>query len=507
MSGHAAPRSLMTGEEYLESLRDGRAVYVDGERVKDVTTHPAFANSALSVARLYDALHAPATRDVLTATDDFGLRTHRFFKPSRSAGELLAAREAIATWSRMGYGFLGRTPDYKAAFMSGLAANADFYGEFAPNATRWYQEFAGRGLYLNHVIINPPTDRKQAIHDMRDVFVHVEKETDEGIVVSGAKMLATGSAITNASFVAPVASAALTPGRGEDFAVVFFARMDNPGVKLICRTPYARRDRAPFDAPLSSRFDENDAVLVLDRALIPWEDVLVHRDIQRSTGFYARSGFANLYNFQSGVRLSVKLEMMAGLLSLGTKANGTDAFRGVQAAVGELVTMRNMVWGLTTAMAMDPEPGTDGIALPKLEYASAVRMYNAQVWDRVHEIFETTLGGSPLVVPSSARDLDHPELRPLIDRFYRGSDTTAQDRIKLFKLIWDAIGTEFGGRHELYERNYSGNGEQVRLDALKWATGRGAVAAYEEFVHTCMADYDTTGWTRGPWHTDPADAW
>lgn len=491
--------ALMTGAEYLDSLRDGRAVYVDGERVADVTTHPAFRNAALSVGALYDALHHPETRETLTAPDDFGTLTHRFFKPSRSTADLLAAREAISCWSRMSYGFLGRTPDYKASFMSGLAANAGYYGEFAPNAVRWYREFTGKGLYLNHVIINPPTDRKQPIPAMRDVFVHVERETDAGIVVSGAKMLATGSAITHAGFVAPVASAALTPGGGEDFAVVFFVRMDNPGVKLICRTPYASRAPHPFDAPLTSRFDENDAVLVLDRALIPWEDVLVHRDPARATGFYARSGFPNLYTFQSGIRLAVKLELMTGLLSLGVRANGTDPFRGVQAAVGELVAMRHMVWGLTSAMALDPEPGTDGIVLPRLEYAAALRTYNAQVWNRVHELFGATLGGSPLVVPSTGRDLDHPELRPLIERFYRGSGTSAHDRIKLFKLIWDAIGTEFGGRHELYERNYSGNAEQIRLDTLKWATGRGAVAAYEEFARDCMADYGTDGWARGPW--------
>ncbi|MEU1826326.1 4-hydroxyphenylacetate 3-hydroxylase family protein [Streptomyces abikoensis] len=499
--------TLMTGDEYLESLRDGRQVYLDGERVKDVTRHPAFRNSALSVARLYDALHDPATADVLTGVDEAtGIRTHKFFRPSRSAAELVEAREAIATWARMSYGFLGRTPEYKASFMAGLGVNADYYGPYAANATAWYEEFARKALYLNHVIINPPVDRKRAIHDMEDVYVRAVRETDAGVVVSGAKMLATGSAITNAGFVAPVGSAALVPGKAEPFALVFFVRMDNPGVKLVSRTPYARAGTSPFDAPLSSRFDENDAVLLLDEALIPWEDVLVHRDIERATGFYATSGFPNLYNFQSGIRLSVKLELMAGLLSRGTRANGTDAFRGVQAAVGEIVTMRDMVWALTSAMAYDPEPGSGGTVVPRLEHASAMRMYNAQIWDRVHELFETTLGGAPLAVPSSARDLASPELRPLIDRFYRGSDTSAEDRIKLLKLVWDAIGTEFGGRHELYERNYSGNGEQVRLDALRWAGKRGSLARYEALVQDCLDDYDTDGWRRGPWqdltHTD-----
>ncbi|MEV4871850.1 4-hydroxyphenylacetate 3-hydroxylase family protein [Streptomyces syringium] len=493
--------TLMTGEEYLESLRDGRQVYLDGDLVKDVTRHPAFRNSALSVARLYDALHDPATADVLTGVDvGTGIRTHNFFKPSRSAAELVEAREAIATWARMSYGFLGRTPEYKASFMSGLGVNADYYGPYAANAAAWYREFAGKALYLNHVIINPPVDRKRAIHDMEDVFVHAVRETDAGVVVSGAKMLATGSAITNAGFVAPVGSAVLAPGKAEPFALAFFVRMDNPGVKLVCRTPYAQAARSPFDAPLSSRFDENDSVLLLDEALIPWEDVLVYRDIERATGFYATSGFANLYNFQSGIRLSVKLELMAGLLARGTRANGTDEFRGVQAAVGEVITMRDMVWALTSAMAYDPEPGSGGMVVPRLEHASAMRMYNAQVWDRVHELFETTLGGAPLAVPSSARDLANPELRPLIDRFYRGADTSALDRIKLLKLVWDAIGTEFGGRHELYERNYSGNGEQVRLDALKWATRRGNLARCEALVQDCLDDYDVDGWRRGPWH-------
>lgn len=488
---------MLTGAEYLESLRDGRNVHVNGERVSDVTKHPAFRGCALSIAAMYDALHDPSTAEALVGVDEHGTTTHKFFKPSRSVQDLLDAREAVAIWSRMGYGFLGRTPDYKASFMAGLGVSASYYGDFADNATRWYREFTTKALYLNHVIINPPLDRKKPIHEMDDVFVRAVRETDGGIVVSGAKMLATGGAITHASFVAPVASAVLEPGKAESFALAFFARMNNPKIHLICRTPYATE--APFDRPLASRFDENDAVLVFDEAFIPWEDVLVYRDIKRSTGFYASSGFANLYNFQSGIRLATKLDLMTGLLSRITRANGTDAFRGVQAAVGELATMKDLVWGLTTAMACDPEAGPGGTVRPRLEYASAMRMVNAQLWDRVHELFETHLGGSPLVVPSGHRDLKNPELRGLIDRYYRGSDCTAVERIKLLKLAWDAIGTEFGARHELYERNYSGNGEQIRLDALKWATMRGSIARSEAFVEKCMGDYDETGWVRGPW--------
>jgi 4-hydroxyphenylacetate 3-monooxygenase len=186
--------TLMTGAEYLESLRDAREVYLYGERVKDVTAHPAFRNAARSIMRLYDTLHDPAQRDLLTIVDDYGIRTHRFFAPSKSPQELLAARDAIAAWARLSYGFMGRTPEYKAAFMASLGANPEFYAPYGDNALNWYKKFATRGLFLNHVLVNPPVDRRKPIHEVADVFVHVVKEQDDGIVVSGAKMLATGSA-------------------------------------------------------------------------------------------------------------------------------------------------------------------------------------------------------------------------------------------------------------------------------------------------------------------------
>ena len=153
----------LTGDEYLESLRDGRAVYIDGERVADVTRHPAFRNSARSIARLYDALHDPRTRDLMTAEDSSGIRTHRFFMPAYTPADLLASREAIAHWARMSYGYMGRTPDYKAAFMAALGADPDWYAPLADSARGWYRRYAEGALFLNHVLINPPIDRDKEV--------------------------------------------------------------------------------------------------------------------------------------------------------------------------------------------------------------------------------------------------------------------------------------------------------------------------------------------------------
>ncbi|HEY8885100.1 MAG TPA: 4-hydroxyphenylacetate 3-hydroxylase C-terminal domain-containing protein, partial [Chloroflexota bacterium] len=260
--------------------------------------------------------------------------------------------------------------------------------------------------------------------------------------------------------------------------------------------------QSPFDNPLSSRFDENDAVLLFDDAFIPWENVLVYRDIERANSFYRQSGFLSRYNLQSGTRLGVKLDFMAGLFAKGISANGTDEFRGVQVALGDVLAWRNLIWALTAAMCLDPQPGPGSSVIPRVEHAATLRLFATQCWPTIKEIFETYLGASPLVVPSSYRDLQNPELRPLIDRYYRGSDSTAEARIKLFKLIWDAIGSEFGGRHELYERNYSGNNEQVRLDLVNIARGSKQLERSAAFVEQCLADYDLDGWTSGIWTSE-----
>jgi 4-hydroxyphenylacetate 3-monooxygenase len=488
---------LFTGTDFLASLDDGREVWFEGERINNVTTHPAFRNSARSIARLYDALHDPELKDDLTLVDKFGITTHKFFAPSYSVHELVAARQAIATWQRMGYGWMGRTPDYKAAFMAQLAEGYDFYDPFGDNALDWYKKCAARCLFINHVLIDPPVDRNKARIDVRDVYLAVDRDDDKGIYVSGAKMVATGSALTHATFVAVNSGTAarMEVGRDEDMALVFLIDMNAPGLKLITRPSYEYNAASPFDAPLASRFDENDAVMIFENAFISWDNVLIYRDVEKSKGFYAQSGFFNRFNLQSAVRLAIKLEFCLGLLIKGTDAAGTSQFRGVQTAIGELVGMRDLVWSLTTAMVYDPEPGIGGTVVPRLQTAAASRIYTTRAWHRVREIFESILAGAPIYTVSSVRDMRSAELQPIIDRYYRGTGLTGPDRIKLFKLVWDALYSEFAGRHALYERNYAGNQEQHFLDAWQWSQIRGDAERYGTLVDQCLSDYDLDGWT------------
>ena len=241
----------MNGDEYVESLRDGRQIYIHGKRVEDVTTHPAFRNSVRSIARLYNALHDPATKDVLTTETDTGSGgyTHPFFKAPHSAADLVAGRDAIAAWQRLTYGWMGRSPDYKAAFLATYGPNADYYAPFADNARRWYKEAQERVYFMNHTLVNPPVDRDKEIHEVSDVFIHAVKETDEGVVVRGAKMVATGSALSNYNFVSYHGN---LPIKKEEYALSFFAPMDHPNIKLLCRPSYefiGRGGRQPVRLP------------------------------------------------------------------------------------------------------------------------------------------------------------------------------------------------------------------------------------------------------------------
>ena len=448
---------------------------------------------------MYDVLHDPDLSDVMLGEDSLGIFTHRFFMPSYSTDDLLAARDAIAVWARLSYGYMGRSPDYKASFMATLGADPDWYEPFGDSARSWYRKYAERCLFLNHVLINPPIDRDREVHEVEDVFVHVVEERDEGMVVEGAKMLATGSALTHATFVAQNSAVSLEPGIAEDYALAFIVPMDAPGMKLISRASYEQPVKAPWDYPLSSRFDENDGVAIFDRVLVPWEDVLVYRDVQKATGFYAQSGFMPRYTLQSGTRLAIKLEFLCGLLARGLKANGTSDFRGVQAKLGELIGWRNMIWGITSTLCHETQPGPGGSVVPALEYATLIRLFGTQAFPKARDIFTELLGGAPLVTPSTSRDLLSDELRPVIDRYYRGSEGDAHDRIKLLKLIWDAVGSEFGSRHAWYEVNYGGNQDQIRLDVLRFAQIRGLTGSFDELVESCLADYDLEGWTDDTW--------
>jgi 4-hydroxyphenylacetate 3-monooxygenase len=271
------------------------------------------------------------------------------------------------------------------------------------------------------------------------------------------------------------------------------------GVKLLCRVSNEYRATtmgSPFDYPLSSRFDENDAIFILDNAFVPWEDVFVYGDVDKANNFFPRTGFHPRAMFHGCTRLAVKLDFITGLLIKATEMTGARAFRGVEANIGEVIALRNMLWSLSEAMALKPMPWAGGAVLPDGDAALAYQVLAPEAYVQIKTLIEKTVASGLIFLNSHVSDFKEPEIRRYLDRYMRGSDgSDAVSRVKLMKLLWDAIGTEFGGRHELYEINYSGSHEEIRRYALFGALASGAYDRMKRFADTCLAEYDLNGWS------------
>jgi 4-hydroxyphenylacetate 3-monooxygenase len=490
----AAPVVPFTGKEYLESLDDGREVWIYGERVRNVAEHPAFRNSARMIARLYDALHDPARKDVLTMPTEWGGFTHRFFRAPHTVEEQVASRDAIAEFQRIGFGWMGRSPDYKGSFLGTLGANAAFYKGYEENAKRWYRKAQERTWYINHAIMNPPVDRNLPSADTSNVYVQVTKETDAGIYVSGAKVVATGSALTHYTFVA---HAGQVPIKDARFAPLFMVPTSAPGVKMISRISNEQRAAvlgSPFDYPLSSRLDENDAILVLDNVFVPWEDVFMHGNVDVANKFAPESGFNNRASMHGCTRLAVKLDFICGLMAKALEITGANTFHGVQSRFGEVLAWRNAMWGLSDAMAKSNTPW-HGMVQPDARYAGAYRVLSQIAYPSIKGIIETCIASGLIYLNSHANDFKTPELRPYLDKYLRGTGgISGEQRVKTMKLLWETVGTEFGARHELYEINYLGSNDVTRLANLLDAQSSGDLDRMKRFVDDCMDEYDLDGW-------------
>jgi 4-hydroxyphenylacetate 3-monooxygenase len=182
------------------------------------------------------------------------------------------------------------------------------------------------------------------------------------------------------------------------------------------------------------------------------------------------------------------------------RATGGDEFRGNQAMLGEIIAWRDLFWSLSDAMASNPQPWVGDALLPNLQPATAYRVFAPDAYSRIKEIIEKIVASALIFLPSSARDFANPEIDPLLQRYVRGSNgIDYKERIKIMKLLWDAIGSEFGGRHELYERNYAGNHEDIRIQALTGARRNGNLDRMTALADRCMSDYDEEGWTDPHW--------
>ena len=468
---------MKTGPDHLAALRDGRAIYILGERVTDVTTHPAFRNSVASAAHLYDFQSAPENVEKMTfASPGSGERVSRSWQLPTSYAELVARREALVAWAETHFGFMGRSPDHVASCLAGMYMGLDqfeaFDGERAA-ALRDYFHFArDRDLYLTYAIINPQADRSKSAAEQPGMF-HAARICDrgqEGITINGSKMLATSAIMANEVFVTCIQP--LAPEDGP-YAFSFAVPMNTPGLKILSRKSYEWGAGSVFDNPLSSRFDENDAMLYFDEVLVPWDRVFIAQDVGMcQKQFHATP--AHVYqNYQCQIRLMVKMRFLIGLAREICRVSGTEAFPQVRETLGQLAAEAAMVEAFVTAMeAKGTHRGPYYVPDRHMLYASQV--LTQQLYPKVIHTLRDLAGGNMIMLPSGIEDLRDPAIAAYVLSAQGSGERVPEDRVKFFKLAWDAVGSEFASRHTQYEMFYAGAGFVTKGHSFRCYDWQGA---------------------------------
>ncbi len=479
-----------SGDDYLRGLRDGRTVLVNGERVADVTAHGAFAGAIRTVARLYDLAHDPANRELLTyPSPRDGRPVNKAWLVPRTREDLAARRRAIKYWADASYGFLGRSPDHVSSFFAGFAGSPEFYARggqrFAENLLRFAAKAADEDLYLSYVIVHPTIDRAKPAHQQSEPYLYAGAAAERagGIVVRGAQMLGTGSVMSDYIFVTVILP--LKPG-DEDYAISCVVPNSAPGVKLYPRRPYALGVSSVFDYPLSSRFDESDALVVFDDVFVPWDDIFIYKNIALTSGQFSATAAHVLGNTQSHIRSWAKLQFLVGLVKRCMDLSGRAAASEIAAQLGDLATRVSIVEGMILGAEAAAEPDQFGVMRPKDSLLYASQVYQQAMYPPLLNQIRGLLGGSLIQLPATVDDLRAPASAADVERYVRWPHAGAAMRVKLLKLLWDAVGSEFASRHLQYEMFYAGEPPAIQLREFRnfdWA-------AAEELVDQCLASYD-----------------
>jgi 4-hydroxyphenylacetate 3-monooxygenase len=470
-AGKAVAASLRTGAEYLRSLRDGRRVFVDGDLVGDVTEHPAFRQAARSLARLFDIAANPAQRERMTfASPRTGAPVLRAYQIPSTRADLKARRLFSQTWAEATFGLMGRTPDHVAGFFCGYAAVPEVFAaggrHFADNLLAFFDHMRDNHLYASYAIVPPQIDRSKPAHKQSDptLYAGVVKERDDGIVLGGAQQLATAGLYSDYIYLSCIHP--LQPG-DEAYANGVMIPVSAPGVKLYPRRPYAQVSGDSYDYPLSSRFDEADCLVVLDNVFVPWENVFIYRNIEICRDQWWKTP-SHLYgNHQAQTRYATKLRFMIGLAKRMNEMTGNDANPAVQIQMGELAALVSIIENMLLSHEATATTDANGVLWPSKTGLYAVMALQSELNARMLEIIRELTGAAMITLPSSHKDFDNPEMKADIERFLRSSTSDAESRIAVMRMAWDFIGSDFGSRHQQYEKFYGGASFLVKQNVYR----------------------------------------
>ncbi len=458
--------SARTGSDYIERLAaSDRTVQIHGETIRTgIPSHPAFRNVVDTYARLYDLQHDPELREVMTyASPTSGDRVGRSFMVPRTGEDLVARRKMMATWARSSHGMLGRTGDYLNSCLMALSEAGSWFDQadpaFGENARRYYEMVREQDLLLTHTLIPPQANRSLSGAEQMGgrVAAQVVSQDDAGIVVRGARLLATIGPTADELLVFP---STVLRGRPEDapYSFAFAINCDAPGLRFVCRES-ADYGRSHFDHPLGSRFEEMDAVVVFDDVHVPFERcfMLGHPDL--CNGFYADTGAVVHMTHQVATRTTAKTEFLLGLITLMTEAIGIEQFQHVQENIAEVIVALEQIRAFVRAAEADAQPNQWGVMTPSWAPLNAARNWYPKLYQRFPEILRK-LGASGLMALPTEADVTGPAQED-VERYLQSATLTGPERVKLFRLVWDTCISAFAGRQALYE--YYFFGDPVRM--------------------------------------------
>ena len=472
---------VKTGERHLDSLRDGRNVFLDGELITDVVDHPAYRNAVRSAAALYDFQAAPENLELMTfESPTNGERVNRCWQLPRSYGELVARRRALEAWAECTYGFMGRSPDHVASSLAGMMMRLDLFRQHGEERARALSDYftyvRDNDLFVTYVITNPQGNRAGGPAGQDDEFLAagICDEDSNGVTIKGAKMLGTSCIMANEVLVTTIQP--LRPG-DESHAFSAAVPIGAAGVKILSRKSYEASAVSEFDNPLAFRFDENDAVIYFDEVKVPWERVFVYRDVGMCWGQFHEAPTHVFHNYQAQIRLMVKLRFLIGLARKIAEATNVISFPQVVETLGKLAAQAGVIEGMVYGMeAAGHYVGPYYVPDRHFLYTSQVTAQ--ELYPQVIHTLRELAGGGVIMLPSSSADFANPELAEYIAKVQRSPVADAPERVKLFNLAWDAIGSEFGSRHTSYEMFYAGAGYAVRNNSYRtyeWGRATGLV--------------------------------
>ena len=448
-----------TGSKHLQSLRDGREVYLNGKKIDDVTSHVAFKNAVAASAKLYDFQSDEKNIEFMTfKSPSSGNRVNRCWQLTKNYEELVIRRKAISSWAQLSAGWLGRSPDHIASSMVGQVMGLQVFEKHSPDRAKALWEYftwaRDQDHYMTYVIINPQANRSKSTSEQKDELLAtaVVDEDAEGITVRGGKMLGTGSIMANEILFANIQP--LKPGE-EKYAISFAIPMNTKGLKIMSRRSYEESATSIYDYPLSSRFDENDALIYCDDVKVPWERVFIFKDINTARAQFQDTYAHYMQNYQSQIRLMVKMQFQIGIARRICETIGTIDMPSVSEKLGHMAAQAAMVEGLV--YGMESGGGNyNGYYVPDRNLMYTAQVLTQQLYPEFITSMREIAGGGLIMLPSSAKDFENPEISKYITATQNSAIGTSQEKVKFMKLAWDAIGSEFASRHTQYEMFYAG---------------------------------------------------